>query len=389
MTFKRALFILLMLALPWQTRWFSDAGLVAGYPWEQGRISVYASWLVLLAFVAVSLWQKRPVWRRPSVIEMALAAGLVVPAIFSSSLRASAGWLLSVVFAAMVFWVVRREGIAAKEIAFWFALSLVPHALLGMSQFAFQFGGANKWLGLSLLDPQAKGVAVILDHGTRYLRAYGGFPHPNIFAGYLALSLLFLMKVWAEYSERAKKIAFVLVPFLSMALAFTASRSAWLALLIGLIAFLFSSDKRRLWSIIIIPFVLVLAVFPLLVRPVSMPSVGAVEEKSVNERVIALQQAPAMFQRAPIFGTGPGALLPALVQHKLEPLIPHAVPVMVLLETGLWGFVLLLLALGYWVKGMRDKRLLLALTPLLLLDHYLWSYWSGLVLFAVLLAKIP
>ncbi|MFO0764583.1 MAG: O-antigen ligase family protein [Patescibacteria group bacterium] len=389
MTFKRTLFIFLMLVLPWQTRWFSDAGMVAGYPWEQGRLSIYASWLVLLAFILVSLWQKRPVWRRPKWFEAVVVIGVLVPAMFSSEPRASIAWLISAIFACLLVWVIKREEIAAQEVALWFAVSLVPQALLGMGQFAFQWGWANKWLGLPSLDPNIKGTAVIASQGIRYLRAYGGFPHPNIFGGYLAMSLLWVAFAWTSYSDRVKKFLLTIMPLLSMALAFSASRSAWLALALGL---LLSSratgalakgveGSRRLWLAVLVPFLLTLMAFPFLVRPVSVG--GAVEEKSVNERLVALQQVPAAFRHAPFFGTGQGGLLPVLVQQKLEPLLPHTVPVMILLETGLWGVIWLLVAMVFWIKRMQDKRLLIALMPLLLLDHYLWSYWPGMALFVI------
>ena len=43
-----------ILTLPFQTRWFHDASL-AGWPWEQGRWSVYVSWGLMLGTVAVGM----------------------------------------------------------------------------------------------------------------------------------------------------------------------------------------------------------------------------------------------------------------------------------------------------------------------------------------------
>lgn len=401
MNVKRALFVLLMLALPWQTRWFSDAGLVAGYPWEQGRISVYVSWLILLAFVGMSLWQKRITWRKPKAIELVLVVGLLVPAFFSSEPRASLAWLISATFAALFAWVIHREQTSVRDLAFWFAVSLIPHALLGMFQFATQSGFDQKWLGLSALDPAIKGTAVILSEGVRYLRAYGGFPHPNIFGGYLAFALLALVVTWSSFADRIKRFLFLLVPLLSMALGFTASRSAWLAFLLGLLVLRGVQTKFCLMCRVplkwfLLPFGLVLAVFPFLIRPVSVPVTGAVEEKSVNERIAALQQAPRLFVLSPALGTGQGAILPALIRQKLEPLLPHAVPVMIVLETGLVGlsalFVYLFAQLGAALKRgerMSEQRaqfwsFAAALAPILLLDHYLWSYWSGQVLVMII-----
>jgi hypothetical protein len=205
MNVKRALFILLMLVLPWQTRWFSDAGLLAGYPWEQGRISIYAFWLILLVCATVSLWQKRVQWRKPQVIELILLVAVLVPALFSGEPRASIAWLISVAFAGVFVWVIQREQIRLTDLALWFSISLIPHALLGMFQFAVQFGFDQKWLGLSALDPATKGTAVILNEGVRYLRAYGGFPHPNIFGGYLALALLGMAYFWSTFSDLGQK----------------------------------------------------------------------------------------------------------------------------------------------------------------------------------------
>ena len=42
---------LAVLALPWQTRWFQEGPRIAGYPWEEGRISIYASQLLMLLVV--------------------------------------------------------------------------------------------------------------------------------------------------------------------------------------------------------------------------------------------------------------------------------------------------------------------------------------------------
>ena len=396
MNVKRALFILLMLVLPWQTRWFSDAGLLAGYPWEQGRISIYAFWLILLVCATVSLWQKRVQWRKPQVIELILLVAVLVPALFSGEPRASIAWLISVAFAGVFVWVLQREQIRLTDLALWFSISLIPHALLGMFQFAVQFGFDQKWLGLSALDPATKGTAVILNEGVRYLRAYGGFPHPNIFGGYLALALLGMAYFWSTFSDWVRRFSVYHLPLLAMALALTASRSAWLVFVFGSIALFVTPSKRsavegsrRLWLAIFLPFVLTLAIFPFLVRPVSAPNQGAAEAQSVNERVVALQQVPSVFARHPFFGTGQGALVPVLITAGQKPLLPHVVPVMALLELGLVGFASLLIALGRFRWDWRRVSIVsVVIWPLLLLDHYLWSYWSGHILLAIILLFI-
>lgn len=382
-----------MLVLPWQTRWFSDAGLLAGYPWEQGRLSIYASWLILLTYVGISLWQKRVQWRKPKIVELVLLLALLLPALFSGEPRASISWLLSVAFAGVFVWVIQREQIRHHDLVLWFSISLIPHALLGMFQFAAQFGFDQKWLGLSALDPATKGTAVILNEGVRYLRAYGGFPHPNIFGGYLALALLGMAYFWSTFSDLVRRLSVYFLPLLALALALTASRSAWLVFVFGLLVFIVMAkrfkDVHRPWLAIFLPFVLTLAIFPFLVRPVSVPNQGVAEAQSVNERVVALQQVPSVFVRHPFFGTGQGALVPVLITAEKKPLLPHAVPVMALLELGLIGFASLLAALGLFRWDWRRLLIICAVIwPLLLLDHYLWSYWSGHILLAIILLFI-
>ncbi|HPF94989.1 MAG TPA: O-antigen ligase family protein [bacterium] len=405
MRFKEWVIIGYFLALPWQTRWFYDAGALAGYPWEQGRFSVYASWFLIVLLTFLSIKQKPLTLRVPKKTELLVIIGIVLPALFSFSQRASIAWLWIFAIAALSIWVLRREQIAIEKMSFWFAIALVPHALIGLAQWIFQWSLPSKWLGLALLNPQSQGTAVILSEGIRYLRIYGGFPHPNIFGGYLAVSLLFVAIAWGSYNRRMQKVLFYVVPLLVIALGFTASRSAWLSLFGGLLAHevLLRKDRLRKHSTdhfhahwILIPFILTLAIFPLLVRPISSGSGQFAEQKSVSERVLALKQAWPMIKQRPLLGTGQGALLPALIEQELKPVIPHIVPIVILIETGIVGFITLLYVFVQWLSMLLDKikrypttrpavmSLIVALCPIVVLDHYLWSYWPGFALLSLI-----
>ncbi|MBP7006141.1 hypothetical protein KBB27_03400, partial [Patescibacteria group bacterium] len=48
---------LVILLLPWQTRYFIPGMTLGGYPWEQGRWSLYASMLGIMLVVALS-WRE-------------------------------------------------------------------------------------------------------------------------------------------------------------------------------------------------------------------------------------------------------------------------------------------------------------------------------------------
>ena len=67
-------------------------------------------------------------------------------------------------------------------------------ACLGIYQFFTQSSFACKWLGMASHNAQDLGVSVIETlSGERWLRAYGGLDHPNIFGGFLCFSILILI----------------------------------------------------------------------------------------------------------------------------------------------------------------------------------------------------
>ena len=68
-------------------------------------------------------------------------------------------------------------------------ISFIQSAI-GIIQILIQRSIGLSFLGESLIAPNIPGVAKIVFHGERYIRAYGLFPHPNILGGYLLLSII-------------------------------------------------------------------------------------------------------------------------------------------------------------------------------------------------------
>ena len=66
----------------------------------------------------------------------------------------------------------------------------VINALIGIFQFIFQHSVGLFWLKESLISSDLPGVAKIVLDGTKYIRAYGLLPHPNILGGFLLLSIV-------------------------------------------------------------------------------------------------------------------------------------------------------------------------------------------------------
>jgi len=125
------------------------------------------------------------------------------------------------------------------------------------------------------------------------------------------------------------------------------------------------------------------------------------ETKSFEERGYAVQLAEETISTHWIFGTGQGAYLYTLVKTGVwderqagPPIPPHNAFILLFAELGIVGVVgALLLSSGIFKQITRRRewfhhRSLVFFAPLILLslfDHYLWSYWSGQTLLAIVI----
>ncbi len=79
-----------------------------------------------------------------------------------------------------------------KKLYFCFILILstgFTQAIISVAQYYKQSNLGLKWLGEPILSPDLAGVAKIVVDGEKIIRVYGTFPHPNVLAGFLLMSL--------------------------------------------------------------------------------------------------------------------------------------------------------------------------------------------------------
>ena len=107
--------------------------------------------------------------------------------VFTASRVATAQWWIHFFLLTVFAWTLIRARVSSRTVATWFVISLLPHAFLGIWQYASQEIVAMTWFGIAAQDPSVAGVSVVEAGPMRVLRAYGGFPHPNIFGGWLAM----------------------------------------------------------------------------------------------------------------------------------------------------------------------------------------------------------
>lgn len=399
-----------LFVLPWQTRFIFGSVPLEGAVSEYGTLSLYASEVILviglfIGYAADGFPKLKKENARPAFLALAilLYSLLVVP--FSAAPVVSLMALFHFAVALLFFLALLDERTDFKRLLMVFAASLVLPVLLGIFQVLSGGSPAISIFGLALRNAEHLGDAVVMMGDERVLRAYGTFPHPNMFGGYLAVGIL------AAIGASEKKYApyfFVLSAFLTLGLLLTASRSAFLGLVLGSVLAGIVLKVRRISvskkivlpaAVVIIAIVLLSSLFaPGLVSKVR--GGGELELRSLNERMTQYEDFPNVVGGSWLFGNGPGTYVFALAHENPErpvweyqPL--HNVPLLIVGEIGIVGFILVLL----WSSTIdkmnldrfpnRDAVLAFAMgnviLAILFFDHYLWSSYAGLCLIALVM----
>jgi len=405
---------LAVLSLPWQTRWYREASL-AGWPWEQGSWAIYVSWISLAAAIVLGntgLRREDPSAKTLSRTDKALlwivGITLAISFLASDSYAASAQWLMEVGLLAAFVFTLLRQRIPARSLAVWFVVSLIPQACLAYWQYAVQRVDAIKWLGVAFQSPKQLGVSVVEFADLRYLRAYGGMPHPNILGGWLAVGVIVAWhEAWRSASKRAVLAWSAAAAVLAGATVLTFSRSAFLAAALGLAALAVLFFRRRkderssaqfgvLAMVVTLAFAGIVAFAQREVLLARTDQGNRLVVQSSDARLLSYADGWQVLKDRPFFGSGPNAELASLARVKFNTEIkrlrqplesPHNTFFLLAVDFGALGAVVFLWAVWRFRKTLlRRWWIFPPLIVLAALDHYLWSYWSGLALAAVVLA---
>ncbi len=293
----------------------------------------------------------------------------------------------------------------------WLIAGVAGQSLLqagvAIAQYASQHSIGLSFLGEYDLDPQVLGTSVISYGATRYLRVYGLADHPNILGGCAALSLILLLAAYLYGSEKYRALSALILLPTGLTLFLTFSRSAWLALIAGVVFFVITANKRR---DIFIKLIQVAMISLILFAPIIFANRGlfgvrlglgisqdapSTEKQSVSERILLFQSANEMFAKHMLLGIGLGASPVALKEnfpdfpYNYQP--PHFSLLAAALETGIFGalsyFLLstipLLIFLSQYKRHLANPQaltvvaLLLSINIIGLFDYYPWLLVSG------------
>ncbi len=295
---------------------------------------------------------------------------------------------LLVTISTVLYYKERKEKLKGLLLSATFVLLLntLIQGIVGILQVSRGASLGLTFLGESQVVSGMYGSSFINLGGQAFLRAYGTFPHPNIFAGFLILSLL----IGIVCAKRLPGFGVSLALLSLLALPLTFSRAAILiAALILLIlfirAFLRSNKKAG-----------VLAVSPLLYfeRFGNLVRGG---DSSWSERIDLLKVSTKLVKENFLLGTGMGNFIKAMGDYApstsrgislLQPV--HNIFVLLFVELGLLGFLIFFYILGRIcisnLKKFTFFKLGVLLTILIIAfwDHYLISLPQGLGIFMFL-----
>lgn len=422
-------FYLFVFSLPWQTKIIIRAA-----ESNFNEISFYLSHILLLVSLIMFLFYKiinkdREEKRRLTILWYFLLAFLffICLSFFVAPDQALAFHYFLIILLGSSLLFILQEGFAKSaytepvlektKVFFVFLGSMFFHVFIGVYEFLNQRSFVCKYLGLAAHNPEELGVSVIENAAGRWLRSYGGFDHPNVFAGVLVVSIViaaYLLSRQKLIRTRKEVIGslflFVFYFFSIVALLFTFSRSAWLSLVVGLLAlFVFLLTKKEKWQL---GRLLALLLFSLFLSGLIFFSYqdlfvtrieanDRLEQKSLTERTEQLSLNKKVVMDNWLLGLGIGNYNIFLAKEDLSQGIKKAAweyqPVhnsflLLLSESGIFSLIFFLaLILSIWYRGRKEAfswSLLIPLIFLMLFDHWLLSLPFGIIFFFFVLGLI-
>lgn len=293
-------------------------------------------------------------------------------------------------------------------ISLLFSISALFESILAILQYLNQgsLNGLFYFFGERNFNGATPGIANVSINGSLILRPYATFPHPNVLAGYLLLTIVLVWSFALKSDKRWMQIIGIVSLLLSsIALVLTFSRVTILLWAFFIVVLLFrlvfsnlKTPKKRVGVLLIILIAIVsISFLPLSHDVVFRFAQTSLSEESVTERTELLAASLTMIQKHPLLGVGLDNFIPALAPLQkplplnlyLQPV--HNIFVLVAAETGFIGFVLFIL---FWSttllrikkqkSGIRRTFVVLFLIILVtgFFDHYWLTLQQGQLLFA-------
>jgi len=441
---RQYLFYLFIFSLPWQTRWIIRDPLIRGEVWEYGRISLYG-WDIILIILLILSWpgvrqemrlfasnfkflifnfksntnvisaqaeiQKNNqtrfldsgsgagMTRKNFLIYLLLLFLSLITVFWSADKILAAVWCLRLLEAGILWCLIKSLKPKLEYIFISLAAAGTIQAWWAIWQFVNQSTLANKWLGVAVHPFTQAGTSVILTGADKWLRAYAGQTHPNVLGGLLVITLLATAWLYiknVKIKNQNEKLWLVLYFIQLIGLFFSFSRGAWLALFVSLLIWWWQNRKAIItndkWGDIFVYWLVVFFTLTLLYWPLVQVRIlggGRLEQQSIDERVVTVQQSTSLLKQNWWHGTGINNYTkalqnfePGLKAYRYQPV--HNIFLLVLTELGVIGLVLFLgLLLSVFLRKPRVLSHVFLATVIIIsfFDHYWWTMPSMVMIF--------
>ena len=368
--FYEYIFYIFVFLLPWQTVWILREIFYGNEKWQYGTIGIYVSDIFIIIWLALGfiLYKKQihafiQNHKRLIILISLFITWIYLSIIWSSDKTLALYYAIKISIAFDLFLFVQIVPVNLRAVSIVFVSSAFLQSIIGLYQFLSQKTFSQKFLGLQSHNVWQGGNSIVSTDSERWLRIYGGMPHPNIF-GVLLLTAL-LLSIYLLITNKHKKVLnlFLLlsISLFTTNILLTFSRTIWLTSALStatITLFLFINNKPD-FKKIILPTLLIIFNIILIVSCYSFLFNSRITNdtkpthNSVTDRVFYITQAKKMIKTHPIIGTGIGNYTKTAFENDLKKLpLWHYQPVhnifyLTTAETGLVGLVFFLLFLIY------------------------------------------
>lgn len=414
--FNLLIFYFFLFCLPWQTIFIFREIKINNEKFQYGTIGIYFFEIILFFWIFSSLYLlKKYTDKKMLLFVLFFTIFSLLSVLWSADKLFSVGAVIPLLMGIFSFLILQKKFLRFKIFTFIFILSIFLQGILGINQFLTQSITSNKWLGISSHLAWQGGTSVVETSSERFLRAYGGMAHPNILGGFLTIAIL--LAIGAYLKSTTKEIFwryFLLISIFTnfFSLIVTFSRSAFIALLMGLLLFYiyYVYNKKSLPTKNLLLFI-ALFVFIGIFFFLSLDNLfinrftGAsrLEQKSISERTVFIQEAQKIIIQKPIFGTGLGGYTSFLIQNnnipkevwQIQPV--HNIYFLIFAELGIIGFSFFMFIVIFVVSDFLESFtkeninrvifsiIIISLLILSIFDHWIWTTHSGIIIFWILL----
>lgn len=366
---------------------------------------VHLSTIFIVFFIVVTVQLKRKniyafTRNRLAVLTAAMAFLLVIRQFFTThpvpAFYAVVQYSLTAIFARLLY--MQHLLFKSRVVQMSFIGALLFQSLLGVYQFFTQSSLAGYWL---LGEPEVRASIGIVRQqllGKEVALPYGTTAHPNVLAGVIVIYLMISFLNWWRDKNKTAIYSwsfYLTVPSALLCLWLTQSSTALASLLIGifviLIAYLrgqkkpvftFVTMRNFIWSSLLVAILVPIGL--------SLLSHLYTTSSSVYRRDILNIAAVEMFTKNPVVGIGSNQFTVQVQEYaELSEVIrfvqpAHHIGLLWVSETGILGVLLVVMLLVPLIKkNVKISAFFYVLLPLAVLDHYLLTLQTGLLLMVI------